>query len=97
MAAADAARLRPVEAITDWLVQAGFTRVSNERHLRNKRLVLAEVERDLLTEVRFRYAFLTSDEINAGMQRMRVDAAQGDWIDPRPTHLLVGLKPPPAG
>jgi hypothetical protein len=78
-------------------VQAGFTRFSNERHLRNKRLLLAEIERDLLTEVRFRYAFLTSDEINAGMQRMRVDAAQGDWIDPRPTHLLVGIKPPPAG
>jgi ubiquinone/menaquinone biosynthesis C-methylase UbiE len=93
MAAADAARLPPVEAITAWLVQAGFTRVSNERHLRNKRLVLAAVERDLLTEVRFRYAFLTSDEIKAGVQRMRADAAQGDWIDPRPTHILVGTKP----
>jgi len=97
MAAADAARLPPVEAITDWLVQAGFTLVSNERHLRNKRLALAEVERDLFTEARFRYAFLTSDEINAGVQRMRADAAQGEWIDPRPTRLLVGIKPSPAG
>jgi SAM-dependent methyltransferase len=93
MAAADAARLPAVEAITDWLAQAGFTRVRNERHLRNSRLVLAAVEHNLRTEARYRYTFLTSDEIDAGVRRMRADAAQGDWIDPRPTHILVATKP----
>jgi SAM-dependent methyltransferase len=71
MAAADAARLPPVEAITDWLGQAGFTWVLTERHLRNSRLALADVERELLIEARSRYAFLTSDELDKGVQRMR--------------------------
>jgi hypothetical protein len=45
MAAADAARLPRTEAVTDWLVQPGFTQVVTERHLRNKPLVLAHEER----------------------------------------------------
>jgi hypothetical protein len=55
--------------------------------------VLAEVKLDLLIEVRSRYAFLTSDELAEGLEQMRADAAQGDWIDPRPTYTIVGTKP----
>jgi ubiquinone/menaquinone biosynthesis C-methylase UbiE len=95
MAAADAARLPPVEAIVAWLMRAGFTRLRTERHLRNNRLVLAEIEHDLLIEAQSRYAFLTSEELAEGVQRMRADAAQGDWIDPRPTYIIVGTKPSP--
>jgi SAM-dependent methyltransferase len=96
MAAADAARLPSVEAITAWLVQAGFASVTAHRHLRNNRLVLADVERVLRTEASSRYGFLTSDELEEGVRRMRADAAQGDWIDPRPTYMIVGMKPPSA-
>jgi len=95
MAAADAARLPRVEAISGWLGHAGFTDVVIERHLRNKALILADEERALLVEVRSRYGFLTSDELHEGVRHMRADAAQAGWIDPRPTHLLVGTKPPP--
>jgi SAM-dependent methyltransferase len=96
MAAADAARLPSVAAITAWLVQAGVASVTAHRHLRNNRLVLAEVERGLRTEARLRYGFLTSEELEEGVRRMRADAAQGDWIDPRPTYIIVGMKPPSA-
>jgi ubiquinone/menaquinone biosynthesis C-methylase UbiE len=93
MAAADAARLPRIEAVTDWLVQAGFTKVVTERHLRNKPLVLADEERALLVEARFRYGFLTAEEVDQGVRRMRADAARGDWIDPRPTYTIVGVRP----
>jgi SAM-dependent methyltransferase len=83
MAATDAARLPPVEAITAWLVQAGFAGVSHERRLRNKRLELADLERELRMEARFRYGFLTPDELDRGLERMRADAAKGDWNDPQ--------------
>jgi ubiquinone/menaquinone biosynthesis C-methylase UbiE len=96
MAAIDAARLPSVEAITAWLMQAGLAAVTVHRHLRNHRLVLAEVEHGLRTEASFRYGFLTSDELEEGVRRMRADAAQGDWIDPRPTYIIVGMKPPSA-
>jgi ubiquinone/menaquinone biosynthesis C-methylase UbiE len=93
MAAIDAARLPSVEAITAWLAQAGFTSVTAHRHLRNGRLVLADVERVLRTEASSRYGFLTSDELEEGLRRMRADAARGDWTDPRPTYIIVGVKP----
>jgi hypothetical protein len=94
MAAADAARLPPVAAIADWLGHAGFTRVRAERHLRKIRLVLAEVEHDLRVEARSRYAFLTGEEVEEGVRRMRADAARGDWVDPRPTWVLTAVKSP---
>jgi ubiquinone/menaquinone biosynthesis C-methylase UbiE len=93
MAAVDAARLPSVEAITAWLVQAGVASVTVHRHLRNNRLVLADVEHGLRTEASLRYGFLTSDELEEGVRRMRADAARGDWIDPRPTYFIVGMKP----
>ena len=90
MAAADAARLPRVEAIADWLERAGFGHVVTERHLRNTPLVLADEERALRVEARCRYGFLTADELDQAVQRMRADAARGGWVDPRPTCVLVG-------
>jgi ubiquinone/menaquinone biosynthesis C-methylase UbiE len=92
MAAADAARLPRIEAVTDWLGQAGFAQVVTERHLRNQPLVLADEERALLVEARSRYGFLTAEEIDEGVRRMRADAARGGWIDPRPTYVIVGAR-----
>jgi SAM-dependent methyltransferase len=96
MAAADAARLPPLAAVVEWLERAGFAHVTIKRHLRNKVLVLGEQERELLTEVRSRYKFLNSDELHEGVQRMRADAAtaEGNWIDPRPTYIIVGVAVP---
>jgi ubiquinone/menaquinone biosynthesis C-methylase UbiE len=93
MAAADAARLPRIEAVTGWLVRAGFAQVLAERHLRNKTLVLADEERALLVEARCRYGFLTAEELREGLRRMRADGARGGWIDPRPTYTIVGVRP----
>jgi SAM-dependent methyltransferase len=95
MAAADAARLPRIDDIVGWLRQAGFAEIRAERHLRNKRLVLADQERELLTEARFRYPFLTSNDLEAAIERMRADAAaaRGGWLDPRPTYVIVAEKP----
>jgi SAM-dependent methyltransferase len=93
MAAADAARLPRLETITDWLQEAGFVNIAAERHLRNKKLVLAEQERELRVEVDCRYPFITNEEVDQAVERMRADAAIGDeWIDPRPTYLILGSK-----
>ena len=94
MAAADAARLPRIEVVADWLEQAGLGQITVARHLRNKRLVLADQERELRTEARFRYPFLTSDEVEGAIAQMRTDAAasEGDWVDPRPTCVIVAAK-----
>lgn len=94
MAKADAARLIPVETLREILAKAGFGLVSTERILRNKLLSLEQEERALIAE-RARYDFLTDDEVTDGLRRMREDAAarEGDWIDPRPTVILVAAKP----
>jgi hypothetical protein len=63
-----------------------LSNVVTERHLRNKALVLADEERLLLVEARSRYGFLTSAELDEGLQRMRADAAQAGWIDLRSTY-----------
>ena len=94
MAAADTARLPRVETIADWLRDAGFVDVAAERYLRNKRLVLEDQERELRVEARCRYPFLSRDEVEGAMEHMRSDAGTADeWIDPRPTYMIVGSKP----
>jgi SAM-dependent methyltransferase len=87
MAAADAARLPRVETVADWLQDAGFVDVAVARHLRNKRLVLRDQERELRVEARCRYPFLSSEEVEDAIERMRADSAAvpDEWIDPRPT------------
>ena len=95
MAAADAARMPAIDRVEGWLERAGFDLIATRRVLRNKRLTLADEERQLLVEARFRYAFLTRDELDEGLRRMRADAEarQGTWIDPRPTYVLAASKP----
>jgi SAM-dependent methyltransferase len=96
MAAADAARLPPIATIEEWVVRAGFDRPCVRRVLRNKRLNLADEERQLLVEVRSRYGFVGADELDDGLRRMRAAAgAHKHWIDPRPTYFLAAEKPRP--
>jgi SAM-dependent methyltransferase len=95
MAAADAERLPPVQTIKRWLEDAGFAVTARRRVLRNKRLFLADEERQLLAEARTRYAFISAAELDEGVRLMRADAAAhgGSWIDPRPTHFIAAAKP----
>lgn len=95
MASADAARLPTVDAIEGWLAEAGFVLTTSRRILRNKRLILAEEERGLITEARSRYKFITSHELSEGLKLMRADAieAEGNWIDPRATYIVTATKP----
>jgi ubiquinone/menaquinone biosynthesis C-methylase UbiE len=95
MAAADAARLPPVDEVTSWLDEAGFADIAVERHLREKRLSLDDEERALRTEARYRYGFVTANDVEAAIRSMRADAGAvtGEWIDPRPTYVIVAAKP----
>jgi len=88
MAAADAARLPPIEELVRMLSQAGFE-VSKRRVLRNKPLTLEEVEHSLRAE-RARYDFLTDAEVDGALRRLREDG--GPWVDPRPNTILVGTR-----
>ena len=94
MAAADAARLPAIAAVEEWLACVGFEPAEARRVVRNKRLNLVDEERELLTEVRFRYPFVEADELDECLRRMRADAElQEEWIDPRPTYFLTASKP----
>jgi ubiquinone/menaquinone biosynthesis C-methylase UbiE len=94
MARADEARLPAIDAICGWLRESGFGEVDVRRHLRNKTLNPAEQEQELRTEARYRYPFLTDEEIDGAVEQIRRDAAAaGEWVDPRPTYLILGLKP----
>jgi ubiquinone/menaquinone biosynthesis C-methylase UbiE len=93
MAEADAARLPAIDTVIGWLEQAGLTDVSVESHIRNKKLDLAEQVRELRTEARHRYTFIADEEVEAAIERMRADIPCGEWIDPRPTQVIVAMKP----
>jgi ubiquinone/menaquinone biosynthesis C-methylase UbiE len=96
MAASDAARLPRIDTIAVWLQNAGFVDVAAERHLRDKRLVLEEQEPELRVEARCRYPFLSSNDVEDAIERMRADStlSPDEWIDPRPTYMIVGSKTP---
>jgi ubiquinone/menaquinone biosynthesis C-methylase UbiE len=96
MAAADKARMPPIDEVVGWLETAGFTDVGVERHVRNKPLALDEEIESLLTEARSRYTFVSEDELATAVERMRADAAAAgaSWIDPRPTYVITAKKPP---
>jgi hypothetical protein len=94
MAAADAARMPPIARVEEWVVPAGFGRPDVRLVLRNKRLSLADEERQLLVEVRSRYPFVGADELDECLRRMRAEAdAHEEWTDARPTHFLTASKP----
>jgi len=94
MAAADAGRLPAIAVVQGWLGRTGFQSVERRRVLRNKRLNLVDEERQLVVEVRSRYAFIDPAELDEGLRLMRAEAErQTEWIDPRPTYFLVASKP----
>jgi SAM-dependent methyltransferase len=94
MAAADTGRIPPLDAIEQWLQDAGFVVTERRRVLRNKKLNLADEERQLLIEVRARYSFISAPELDAGLRLMRAEAKVNGrgWIDPRPTHIIAVSK-----
>jgi ubiquinone/menaquinone biosynthesis C-methylase UbiE len=94
MAAADVQRMPPLARIERWLEDAGFAIVGRRRVLRNKKLNLADEERQLLVEARSRYSFVSAAELAAGLRAMRADAnASGaGWVDPRPTYFVAASK-----
>jgi SAM-dependent methyltransferase len=95
MAMADAERLPPLDSIERWLEEAGFVVVHRRRVLRNEKLRLADEERQLQVEARYRYAFLSSAELEEGLRLLRADAEKqgAGWVDPRPTHFVGAAKP----
>jgi SAM-dependent methyltransferase len=94
IAAADVERMPLLDEIEGWLRDAGFAVTERRRVLRNKKLNLADEERQLLVDARSRYSFVSAAELDAGLRRMRADAtAHGaKWVDPRPTHFIAASK-----
>ncbi|MBO0737232.1 MAG: hypothetical protein J2P48_11765 [Alphaproteobacteria bacterium] len=64
------------------------------RLLRNKKLNLADEERQLLMEARMRYPFVSRSELERGLRRMRAVAKLNadSWINPRPTRIIAVAK-----
>jgi demethylmenaquinone methyltransferase / 2-methoxy-6-polyprenyl-1,4-benzoquinol methylase len=76
--------------VTAWMRAAGFDRIRVREVFRHKRLELQAVEAQLRKEVDHRYPFLTPEELEDGLRRMR--EAWGGRPDPRPVHFVVGEK-----
>ena len=81
--------------LTDRAHAVGFERIHVRRVCRDKGLYLDEVEGSFRREAACRYRFLTQQDLDEGVQRMRADwqRAGHRWIDPRPTHFIVAGKP----
>jgi SAM-dependent methyltransferase len=90
LAQLQAEQMPTLRDVTGWAEAAGFAKIRTRRVLRNKELRLTDVEAWLRREVRIRYAFLASDELEAGLRRMR-ESWSGD-PDPRPNHIVVAEK-----
>ena len=84
-----------IDTIAAWLERAGFVDVAITRHIRNKPLDPDEEERGLEAEVEARYSFVSKTEVEDGVRRMREEAerCRGNWVDPRPTYVIVAAKP----
>ena len=95
MAAADAARMLPIEEIESRLDAVGLVVTSTARSFRNAPLDLRTEMDAARTEIRYRYPFIPPEELDAGLRRMERHRArvEGAWIDPRPTYFIVGRKP----
>jgi hypothetical protein len=84
----------PLDEVEGWLRDAGFLVTERRRVLRNKKLDLADEERNLLVEFRGRYSFIPERERAAGLRLMRAEAKANaaSWIDQRPTSFIVACK-----
>jgi SAM-dependent methyltransferase len=95
MAAADARRMPAISSIVGWLEACGFVDVVVTRLQRNAVLDLLGEEEAVRTEVDARYPMVSPEELQIGIERMRAEAGavNGDWIDPRPTTVIVAARP----
>ena len=89
MAAADEARMIPIDDLHRMLEAAGFEHVSTTHVLRNAFLTLDEVERAMAVE-RARYDSITDAELETARRRLGEDG--GPWVDPRPNTILVATR-----
>jgi SAM-dependent methyltransferase len=89
MAAADEARMIPIDDLVGMLEAAGFGHVSTRHVLRNAFLTLDDVERAMVAE-RARYDSVTDAEIEEARRRLRDDG--GPWVDPRRNTILVATR-----
>jgi SAM-dependent methyltransferase len=89
-----AAVMPSLDELAEWASAAGFDRIRSHRVRRDKRLWLEEVEGSFRREAARRYPFLSQQELDEGMDRMRADwQRQGRrWIDPRPTQFIIATK-----
>lgn len=89
-----AALMPSLDELAGWASAAGFDRIRSHRVRRDKRLRLEEVEGSFRREAARRYPFLSRQELDEGMARMRVDWERqgGRWIDPRPTQFIIATK-----
>jgi SAM-dependent methyltransferase len=96
IAAADEARLPAVVTIEQWLRDAGLVIRDNWRVNRNAPLALADEERRVRVEVTSRFTQVGKDELEAGLERMRADAAASGrhWVDARPTVFVMASRQP---
>jgi SAM-dependent methyltransferase len=89
MAAADKARLIPIDDLVRMLQAACFGHVSTRHVLRNAFLTPDDVERAMAAE-RARYDSITDAEIEEARRRLREDG--GPWVDPRRNTILVATR-----
>jgi SAM-dependent methyltransferase len=94
MSAVDTVRMPPLDEIEGWLRDAGFVVVERRWVPRNKKLSLAEEERNLLVEFQGRYSFIPEAERDAGLRLMHAEAraSPAGWIDLRPTSFIIASK-----
>jgi demethylmenaquinone methyltransferase / 2-methoxy-6-polyprenyl-1,4-benzoquinol methylase len=90
LARVQAEQMPSLDEVTAWMRGAGFGHVLVHRVLRNKRLELNVVEAHLRKEVEHRYPFLTPEELEDGLRRMR--ETWDGRPDPRPVHFFVAEK-----
>jgi SAM-dependent methyltransferase len=93
LAAAKASEMPTIAELTQLLAQAGFDEVRSSSVVRRRRLRLDEVEARFRVTSR-RYPFLTPEEIDEGLARMRADWRRSGeaWVDPRRVHFLVARR-----
>jgi SAM-dependent methyltransferase len=95
LAEAQAALMPSMKDVARWIRAAGFTEVAKRRVCRNKRLETGAVEALLRKDAARRYTFLTQNEIEDGVRRLREAFARSPepFVDLRPTWFFVAEKP----
>ena len=90
LARVQAEQMPSLDDVTSWIHAAGFDQIRVHKVVRNKQLELEAVEAQLRKEVEHRYPFLTQEELEDGLRRMR-ETWDGQ-PDPRPVDFVVAEK-----